>query len=95
MSKVKSVLVDNMEYCYECGSIYAECHHVFFGSYQKAFCTRHKLYLPLCPEHHRGKNGPHMNYKKNLEYKQLAQRYYEEHIGTRAEFMAEFGKNYL
>ena len=95
MSKLKSVLTDNMECCYECGSTYAECHHVFFGSYQKTACTRRKLYLPLCPEHHRGKNGPHMNYKKNLEYKQLAQRYYEEHIGNRAEFMAEFGKNYL
>lgn len=38
MSKLKSVLTDNMEYCYECGSTYAECHHVFFGSYQKTIC---------------------------------------------------------
>lgn len=95
MAKIKSVLTDDMEHCYECGSPYAECHHVFFGSYQRKPCSRRKLYLPLCAEHHKGDKGPHKNYEKNLEYKQMAQRYYEENIGSRQEFMLEFGKNYL
>ena len=28
-------------------------------------------------------------------FKQRAQRYYEEHIGTRKEFIKRYGKNYL
>lgn len=55
MSKMKSNLVDSMEYCIECGSPYAECHHVFFGSFQKKYSDIFKFYLPLCAEHHRGK----------------------------------------
>lgn len=69
-----------------------------FGKNLKLLLEKKRIFINDIvkpPEHHRGKNGPHMNYKKNLEYKQLAQRYYEEHIGSRAEFMAEFGKNYL
>ena len=54
-----------------------------------------ELYLPLCGYHHRGNEGPHMNYEKNLEYKRMAQKYYEEKIGSREQFMSEFGKNYL
>ena len=95
MAKIKSNLVSNMEECYECGSPYAECHHVFFGSYQKKWCTKHRLYIPLCANCHKGDNGPHKNYEKNLEYKQMAQQYYEENIGDRIQFMSEFGKNYL
>lgn len=95
MAKVKSVLTDNMEKCFVCGNIYAECHHVLFGSFQKKYCTKYKLYLPLCGYHHRGNEGPHMNYEKNLEYKRMAQKYYEEKIGSREQFMSEFGKNYL
>ncbi|MCR5703731.1 MAG: phosphoenolpyruvate carboxykinase [Eubacterium sp.] len=95
MAKIKSALTDNMMECYECGSPYAECHHVFFGSFQKKACTRYKLYLPLCAEHHKGNKGPHQDYEKNLEYRQMAQKYFEENIGSREEFMAEFGRNYL
>ncbi len=95
MAKIKSVLFDDMTFCYECGRPDAECHHIFFGSYAKTPCTKRKLYIPLCYVCHKGNNGPHMNREKDLEYKMMAQEYYEEHIGTREEFMDEFGKNYL
>lgn len=95
MAKIKSVLVEDMENCMVCGRPYAECHHVFFGSYQKTACTKRKLYVPLCYEHHKGNQSPHMNREIDLEYKMMAQKYYEENIGTREEFMIEFGKNYL
>ncbi|RGY83596.1 hypothetical protein DXA21_21520 [Parabacteroides distasonis] len=57
-----------MEYCIECGSPYAECHHVFFGSFQKKYSDRFKLYIPLCAEHHRGKNSPHKNRGLNCTF---------------------------
>lgn len=94
MAKVKSVLVDNMEYCYECGSSYAECHHVF-GGWRRKNSTEYKLHLPLCATCHKGSRGPHANIEKDLEYKKMAQRYYEEYIGSREEFILDFGKNYL
>ena len=95
MSKKSSVLTDDMEHCFVCGSPYAECHHVFFGSYQKKYADKYKFYLPLCPEHHKGNSGPHMNKTKDIEYKKMAQRYYEENISNRSNFMMDFGKNYL
>lgn len=95
MSKKSSVLTDDMEHCFVCGSPYAECHHVFFGSYQKKYADKYKFYLPLCPEHHKGNSGPHMNKTKDIEYKKMAQRYYEKNISDRSDFMMDFGKNYL
>lgn len=100
MAKIKSVLVEDMNTCYACGIeqndyVQVECHHVFFGSYQKTWCTKRKLYLPLCGNCHRGNNSPHMNRDIDLEYRQMAQQYYEENIGDRNQFMAEFGRNYL
>lgn len=100
MSKQKSVLVNDMNTCYECG-LYGteyqmvEAHHVLFGSYQKTNCTKRKLLLPLCSRCHKGNAGPHMNREKDLEYKMMAQEYYEENIGTREEFRMEFGRSYL
>lgn len=100
MAKIKSVLVDDMNTCYSCGIegsdyVQIECHHVLFGSYQKSACTKRKLYLPLCGQCHRANNGPHKNRQIDLEYRMMAQRYYEENIGSREEFMSEFGRNYL
>ena len=95
MSKKVSNLTDDMEHCYECGSPYAECHHVFFGSFQKKYSDIFKLYIPLCAEHHKGNSGPHLNREKDLEYKKMAQRYFEENLGDRKDFMMNFGKYYL
>ena len=36
-----------------------------------------------------------MNKTKDIEYKKMAQRYYEENISDRSDFMMDFGKNYL
>lgn len=94
MAKVVSSLIDDMSSCIICGK-YAELHHVFFGLKQKKWSDKYKFYLPLCYEHHRGNNGPHMNRKVDLAYKTMAQKHFEAHIGTREQFIHEFGRNYL
>ena len=37
----------------------------------------------------------HMDQQFDESLKRKAQTYYEEHIGTREQFIAEFGKSYL
>jgi len=37
----------------------------------------------------------HNNREMDLVLKQQAQKYYEEHIGTREQFIKEIGRNYL
>lgn len=64
-------------YCEECGSPYTEGHHIIFR--KQAPSLKH-FYLNekrLCPKCHRGKNGPHKNREKDLEYKREYQRQVE------------------
>lgn len=89
-----SIIIDDMRYCLVCGSPYPEVHHVLFGPNRKN-SDKYGLIIPLCAEHHRGNNGPHMNRKIDLKYKEMAQRKFEEKHGTRKEFIELFGMGYL
>lgn len=90
----KSILVDSLEYCCECGGPHPHKHEVFFGrNRQKSI--KYKLILPLCYEHHEGDYGPHRNRTTDLAYKKMAQEAFERTYGDRDDFRAEFGKSYL
>lgn len=63
-----------MHYCEECGRNITELHHIVFRS-QAAYMKNIKInFKYLCPECHRGNNGPHMNKKKNIQYKMELQK---------------------
>lgn len=94
MAKTKSIIIEDMTHCIVCGSPYPEVHHVLFGPNRK-HSDKYGLVIPLCAEHHRGNNGPHMNRKIDLHYKEQAQRKFEEKQGTREEFRRIFGRSYL
>ena len=52
--------------------------------------------IPLCHEHHTGgKQSAHLNARYDLMYKKMAQKAFEEKIGTREEFIKEFGRSWL
>lgn len=52
--------------------------------------------LPLRPDwHNMTPYSVHMNQEFDESLKRRAQEYYEAHIGTREQFIAEFGKSYL
>jgi len=93
---LKSVLQDTKE-CYFCHSTYyLENHHIFFGDPNRKKSEKRGLKVWLCHNHHR--NGPyavHKNRESNLQLKEMAQTYYEQNIGTREQFIVEFGKSYL
>lgn len=95
MKKLFSVLTDDLEHCYICGSYEVAIHHVFGGSNRK-LSEKYGFLLPLHPRWHNMSNdGVHFNRALDLKFKQQAQTYYEQHIGTRAEFIIEFGKSWL
>lgn len=94
MGKKASVLVDDMEHCLVCGRPHPHTHHIFFNA-KKRFSDKYGYLIPLCFDHHEGDNGPHRNRETDLVYKRMAQMHYEEHHGTREDFIREVGKSYI
>ena len=95
MSGLKSVFTDDMEHCYFTGATPVEVHHIFAGSRRNA-SGKYGFVVPLRPDLH--PNGVHAGKdakKIDTELKQMAQRYWEEHYGSRTEFRKVFGKSYL
>lgn len=82
--------------CYVCGTTYnLHDHHIFFSSNRKN-AEKRGLKVWLCGMHHNLSNeGVHFNRELDLHLKKMAQEYYEEHCGNRAEFIREFSKSYL
>lgn len=89
----KSVLTDKPGCCFFTGSHVCEVHHIFPGS-RRAASERRGFTVPLAPEIHREVHD-RPNHGKDLLLKQLAQRYYESHIGSRKDFIREFMRSYL
>lgn len=88
MKKKKSIIVDDMEHCKLCGSPYVEIHHCLHGTANRKKADKYNLVIPLCHEHHTGgKQSAHLNARYDLMYKKMAQKAFEEKIGTREEFI--------
>jgi hypothetical protein len=62
-----------MKYCEICGRI-AEEHHIVFRSQASYMVNVEINKKPLCLEHHKGNDGPHLNRKTDLKYKQELQK---------------------
>lgn len=93
--RLESAFTDDMDHCIFSGSAPVERHHIFGGVYRKK-SEKYGYVVPLRPDLH--PNGVHAgrNARQIDEtLKQMAQRDFEEKHGTRADFMREFGKNYL
>lgn len=93
--RLTSVFTDDMEHCFYTGNAPVERHHIFGGSRKEA-SERRGFIVPLSPQFH--PNGAHVCQAAAIIddcLKKMAQKYYEEHYGTREEFREEFGKSYL
>lgn len=89
------MFTDNMSECVYTNSYRVERHHIFGGANRKR-SEKYGYVVPLRPDYH--PNGAQFDRRHgdiDTELKQMAQRHYERHHGTRQEFIAEFGKNYL
>lgn len=92
----KSIITDLENYCYICGKPGAEKHHIFFGTGNRKLSDEYGLFVPLCPEHHRGTYGVHgkEGEEVNRNLKQIGQREFEK-THSRKEFIDLFGRSYL
>ena len=91
-----SIFTENMDTCIFTGSTQVERHHVF-GSFNREKSEKCGFVVPLRPDHH--PNGVFATDYAREEIdpwlKAECQKYYEEHYGTREEFVEEFGQNYI
>lgn len=93
--RLKSVFTDDMEHCFYTGNAPVEIHHIW-GSFNRKRSEEYGFVVPLRPDLH--PNGVFAGADAKLidkRLKQMAQEYYEEHYGTREQFIAEFGKSVL
>lgn len=90
-----SVFTDDMDHCFFTGYPGVERHHIF-GSSRKEASEKRGFVIPLRPDlHPNGVMFDRRNKDIDSRLKQMAQTYYEEHYGSRAEFIKEFGISYL
>lgn len=95
--KLWSVFTDDMEHCYFTGTPYCHRHHIFYGPYRNK-SEEYGFVIPLASQLHEFEpESVHGNPNQglDLQLKQMAQKYFEEHYGTREEFIKIFGKNRL
>ena len=96
--RLHSIFTADMDHCIFTGSPYVERHHVFPGVANRPKCEKYGFVAPLRYDLH--PNGARFNptpYNKNIDLflRRRCQRWYETNIGSREDFIREFGKNYL
>lgn len=92
---MKSVIQKNKE-CFVCGNPTVHDHHILYGTANRKKSEKLGLKVWLCPYHHNmSDEGVHFNKQLDQRLKEIAQRYYEENIGSRDSFIQDFGRNYL
>ena len=87
-------IIQNSKGCYFCGATQVEEHHIFGGSGRRKLSEKYGLKVWLCPEHHRGNNGAHLNWAIDYVLKCAGQRAFQEKY-PELDFIKIFGRNYL
>lgn len=95
--KLKSIFTDDLDRCIFTGSTTVERHHVFGGPLREK-SEKYGFIAPLHPTLH--PNGVHFvptleNKCIDTYLKQECQKWYEENVGTREQWIKEFIRNYL
>lgn len=97
MKKLFTVIHTDLDTCMFTGSYDIERHHVF-GASNKKRSEKYGFIAPLRRDLHPNGVFFKRTFKNMLidgKLKMMCQMHYEENIGTREEFLAEFGRNYL
>ena len=93
--KLFSVFADDLDHCMFTGSPMVERHHIFGASNRKR-SEKYGFIAPLRPDlHPNGASAGKETKEVDTYLKEMAQRYYEDHYGTRDDFRREFGKSYI
>ena len=95
MKRLWSCFTDDMDHCYFTGTAPVERHHIWGGSNRKN-SEKYGFVIPLRLDlHPNGVNAGKHAKEVDTYLKKMAQEYFEEHYGTREEFINIFGKSYL
>ena len=86
-----SVFYDDLGKCCFCGSTYQMTKHEIFEGRNRQNSMIYGYVLPLCLRCHRQLQE---NEDFNTKWKILAQKHFEENVGTREEFIKIFRRNY-
>lgn len=91
----KSIIQEDMNYCYLCEGRATEEHHVFGGSNRK-WSEKYGLKVYLCHWcHNEPPYGVHHNSENMERLHKTGQKIFELQVGSREEFRKIFGKSYL
>ena len=88
--EIKSILTNDMDYCFLCGKPRQHIHHCMNAANPKK-TEKYGLLIPVCSKCHSWIHDKDDNMKF---VRQIAQRKFEEKY-SRELWMEEFGKNYL
>lgn len=88
----RSVFYDDLSVCCYCGSTYQMTIHEIFSGRNRQNSMKYGFVLPLCLRCHRNLQE---DTTFNREWQNKAQKYFEEYIGTRQDFLDIFRRNYL
>lgn len=95
--KYFSIFTENLDTCIITGDTKAagadiHVHHIF-GAARKAAAEKHGFIIPLRADwHDLERYSIHQDRQLDLEYKRACEKYWLANIGTKEEFIAEFGK---
>lgn len=94
--QLKSVFTDDMDSCIFTGSTQVERHHIF-GAFNRKKSEKYGFVVPLRYDLHPNGARADPRHAKEIDVylKRMAQEHYESNIGTREEFIQEFGRSYL
>lgn len=94
MGKVYTVMTNDNEHCFVCGSPYIEWHHIF-GAANRTHSTEFGLLVPLCRYHHTGSSTQSVHFNKEFmdELHEAGQMRFEE-LHPELDFIKIFGRNY-
>lgn len=93
--KYKSIITNEQNKCFLCGSVYwIEIHHIF-GSANRKNSTKYGLVVPLCHHcHNEPPHGVHFNKARNESLKKLGQERFIKAYPN-LDFIKIFKKNYI
>ena len=87
-----SVFYNDLSICMNCGSTYRMSIHEIFAGRNRINSMKYGFVLPLCVRCHRELQE---DISFNDKWKKKSQMYFEEHLGTRDDFLSIFRRNYL
>lgn len=94
MKYTESIITNDMNHCYICGSSDVEIHHIY-GAANRSNSTKLGLVVPLCRFHHTGsEEAVHFNKKTMADMHKLGQQCFDKKY-PQLNFKEIFGRNYL